>query len=166
MTEEQNNRSRTFTWGNPSETVKAAMSMSGLEFFQALIAGKVPQPAISETLNFYITEAENGRVVFMADLAEYHYNPMGSVHGGVSATLLDSAMACAVQSTLPAGVGSTTIELKINYVRVMTEATGRVRAIGQLIHAGRRLATAEGRLVDDDDKLYAHGTTTCLILQP
>jgi uncharacterized protein (TIGR00369 family) len=115
-------------------------------------------------MNFYLTEVEKGRAVFAGEPAEYHYNPAGAVHGGLAATLIDSATACAVYSVLPAGVFYTTIELHVNFVRPITVQTGRLRCTGQVIHSGRRQATAEARLLDDADKLYAHGTATCLIM--
>ena len=113
-----------------------------------------------------ITEVSEGRVVFTAEPAEYHYNPLGTVHGGIAATLLDSAMGCAVQSMLPHGGGYTTLELKVNYLRPMTSKTGTVYAEGKIIHVGGRTATAEARLMDASGKLYAHGTTTCILLRP
>jgi uncharacterized protein (TIGR00369 family) len=117
-----------------------------------------------ELLGMRIAEVEEGRVVFALDPAEYHYNPMGSVHGGILATLLDSAMGSAVQSLAPAGVGYTTLEFKVNFVRSVTEVTGTVYAEGRIIHRGKRTAIAEGRLVDATGTLYANATTTCLLL--
>jgi uncharacterized protein (TIGR00369 family) len=111
-------------------------------------------------------EIEEGRAVFACEPAEYHYNPLGVVHGGLAATLLDSAMGCAVHSTLPVGVSYTTIEIKVNYLRALTSETGAVRAEGRVIKVGGRVAIAEGRVVDEAGNLYAHGTTTCLILRP
>jgi len=116
-------------------------------------------------MDFQLVELEEGRAVFAVDPAEYHYNPIGVVHGGLAATLLDSAMGCAVHSMLPAGTGYTTLELKVNFIRAMTAETGRVRAEGKLIHLGSRTATAEGRVIDESGKLYAQATTTCLILR-
>ena len=137
--------------------------MTGMQIFEAMMAGELPGPAMAETLDFCIVEAEPGRVVFQGRPLPKHYNPMGTVHGGWFAALLDSAVACAVHTTLPAGVGYTTAELKLNIVRPLTDKTPLVRAEGKLIYAGRRLATAEGRLYDAADKLYAHATTTCFI---
>jgi uncharacterized protein (TIGR00369 family) len=113
-----------------------------------------------------MTEVSEGRVVFAIEPAEYHYNPLGTVHGGVTAILLDSALGCAIQSMLPAETGYTTIELKVNYLRPLTVKTGTVYCEGKIIHVGGRIATAEGRLTDETGKLYAHGTTTCIILRP
>lgn len=137
--------------------------LSGLEIFQRIIAGELPPPPIGETLGFKLAEAEDGRVIFTATPQLRHYNPIGSVHGGFAATLLDSAMSCAVQTKLAAGQGYTTVEMKISYLRPLTHETGPVRSIGETIQVGRRIGIAEGRLVDAGGKLYAHGTTTCLI---
>jgi uncharacterized protein (TIGR00369 family) len=117
-------------------------------------------------LGIWITEVSEGRVVFATEPSEYHYNPLGTVHGGVIATLLDSALGCAVQSMLPAGTSYTTLELKVNYLRPITEKTGTIYAEGKIIHVGGRIATAEARLTDAKGKLYAHATTTCIILRP
>lgn len=159
-------RTRTFTWQDPLPVAEAGRRMSGLDLFRALIAGELSAPPIAQALGFRLAEADTGRVVFTGMPAEYHYNPIGVVHGGLAATLLDSAMGCAVHSTLPAGVGYTTLEIKVNYIRAITVQTGELRAEGTVIHAGSRTATAEGRLTGTDGKLYAHGTTTCLILRP
>jgi uncharacterized protein (TIGR00369 family) len=139
------------------------LGRSGLELFQAMLAGELPSPPITQTLGFSLVEAEAGRVVFQGKPAFAYYNPLGSVHGGWYATLLDSALACAVHSTLPAGRSYTTLELKLNMVRALTEKVPLVRAEGKIIHAGRQVATAEGRLYGPDGTLYAHATTTCLI---
>jgi uncharacterized protein (TIGR00369 family) len=159
-------RSRTITWEDPRPEAEARRQMSGLEFLQSIISGRLPAPPIAATLGFRLAEAIAGRVVFVAQPAEYHYNPIGVVHGGLAATLLDSSMSCAVQSTLPAGVGYTTLELKVNFIRPITLGTGELRSEGTVVHAGSMTATAEGRLVDQAGRLYAHGTTTCIILRP
>ncbi|MFZ5511249.1 MAG: PaaI family thioesterase [Pseudomonadota bacterium] len=137
--------------------------MSGLELLQGVARGEYPAAPMAALLGFRLVEVEAGRAVFQGTPRRDHYNPIGSVHGGYHATLLDSCMGCAVHSTLPAGMGYTTLEIKINYVRALTDATGPVRAEGRIIQPGRRVATAEGRLVDAQGKLYAHGTTTCLV---
>lgn len=137
--------------------------LSGYEFVKRMLEGKFPSAPISKAMQFQLTEVEQGRVVFSAHPSADFYNPLGTVHGGYSTTLLDSCMGCAVHSTLPAGMGYTTLELKINFVRPLTDKTGFVRAEGKVISAGKRVATAEGRLVDANGKLYAHATTTCLI---
>lgn len=136
---------------------------SGLQIFQALLAGEIPPPPMAVTLDFTLLGIEPGFAVFQGQPRFNHYNPMGTVHGGWFATLLDSAMGCAVHSTLPAGKAYTTLELKLNLVRALTEAVPLVRAEGRLVHGGRQVATAEGRLVGADGKLYAHASTSCLI---
>jgi uncharacterized protein (TIGR00369 family) len=157
-------RSRTITWEDPLESLDSAAGMSGLEYLRAIGEGRVPKPPIAELMGFEGIEVEEGRAVFAVKPAEYHYNPIGVVHGGLAATLLDSAMGCAVQSTLPAGTAYTTLEVKVNYVRPMTRETGRVLAEATVVHRGARTAIAEGRIVSEaDGKLLAHATTTCLI---
>lgn len=136
---------------------------SGLEIFEAIFAGELPRPPIGETLDFLPIQIEHGLALFQGRPRLNHYNPLGTVHGGWIATLLDSAVGCAIHSTLPAGKAYTTLELKINFVRPLTHAVSLVRAEGRVIHAGRQVATAEGKLTAADGKLYAHATTTCLI---
>jgi len=138
--------------------------MDGLDALRAMIAGELPPAPIAQTLGFELIEVERGRATFIGEPAEFHYNPIGVVHGGLALTLLDSAMGCAVQSTLEAGVAYTTLEVKANFVRPLTSDTGEVRSTGTVVHAGRTVATAEGRLEGADGKLYAHGTSTLLIL--
>lgn len=164
--DEQQPRTRTITWEDPMPAAELGRTMSGLEHLCAIADGRLPLPPIAKLLGFRLAEAEAGRVVFAALPAEYHYNPIGVVHGGFAATLLDSAMGCAVHSTLPAGTGYTTLEVKVNYVRPLTRETGEVRCEGNVIHVGGRTATAEGRLVDASGRLYAHATTTCLLFRP
>jgi uncharacterized protein (TIGR00369 family) len=139
------------------------MSYDGIGFLKALIAGELPAPPIAETLGFTLVEAEPGRAVFAGTPQYRHYNPIGTVHAGFAATLLDSAVACAVHTTLKQGEAYTTLELKLNLVRAITEETGLVRAEGRVLHRGRTVATAEGYLKDKAGKLYAHATTTCVI---
>jgi uncharacterized protein (TIGR00369 family) len=141
--------------------------VTGLEFLRAIAAGEIPGAPIAELLGFAPVEAEEGRVVFAAVPDQRHYNPIGTVHGGLAATLLDSAMGCAVHSTLPARTGYTTLELKVNFTRPMTSETGRILCEGTVVYRGGRVATAEGRVfAEADGKLLAHGSTTCLILSP
>lgn len=156
---------RIVSWENPRQLAAAARDLSGLEFLQKIVAGELPPPPLASLMNFSIVELREGYAVFAVEPAEYHYNPIGVVHGGLAATLLDSAMGCAIHSTLPAGAGYTTLEIKVNFVRAMTAETGRVRCEAKIIHVGGRTATAEGRVIDEAGKLYAHGTTTCLILR-
>ena len=136
---------------------------SGLELFKAMIAGELPAPPISQTLDFILVEAEHGRVVFQGRPGFAHYNPMGTVHGGWFATLLDSALGCAVASILPPGKAYTTAELKVNIVRPLTDKVPFVRAESRVVHGGGRMATSDARLTGPDGRLYAHGSTTCFI---
>jgi uncharacterized protein (TIGR00369 family) len=159
-------RTLTVSWDDPAAIAEVGRGLSGLEYLRKIIAGELPRPPISALMNFGLVELGEGHAVFAVEPAEYHYNPIGVVHGGLAATLLDSAMGCAVHSMLPAGVGYTTLEIKVNYIRAMTAETGPVRCEGKLIHLGSRTATAEGRILGEDEKLYAHGTTTCLIFRP
>jgi uncharacterized protein (TIGR00369 family) len=156
-------RTLTVSWEDPRALAEAGRGLSGLEYLQKIVAGELPRPPISALMNFGLVELSEGYAVFSVEPAEYHYNPIGVVHGGLAATLLDSAMGCAVHSTLPAGTGYTTLEFKVNFVRPMTAKTGLVRCEAKLIHIGGRTATAEGRIVNGDGKLFAHATTTCLI---
>jgi uncharacterized protein (TIGR00369 family) len=154
-------RARVAAPGLPSrEDLRAR---SGAEFFRAIGNGELPMPHIGETLEFWPVEWEVGRMVFQGTPHIGHYNPIGSVHGGWIAAILDSAVGCAIHSTLPAGTGYTTVELKLNYVRAVTNQTGPLRAEGKVIHVGKQLATAEGRLHDARGKLYAHASTTCMV---
>ena len=141
----------------------ALKSMSGLDLLRELIEGRLPPPPISDLMSFTIISLEKGIVVFGGTPGRQHYNPLGAVHGGYAATLLDSCMGCAVHSTLDAGLGYTTLEIKINYLRGMTDKTGPIRAEGRVLQSGRRAAMAEGRIVDGAGRLLAHGTTTCLV---
>lgn len=138
---------------------------SGLEVMQALLRGEIPHATISATMDFLLLEVDRGRALFQGRPGPQHLNPMGSVHGGWFATLLDSALGCAVHTMLPAGSGYTTAELGVNLVKALTPKVARVRAEGRVIHCGRQLATAEARLVGADGTLYAHATTTCLVFQ-
>jgi uncharacterized protein (TIGR00369 family) len=167
MNDENDNvgRTRTVTWEDPRALAEAARGLTGLEFLRKVVAGELPPPPIGALMNFGVAEVSEGRAVFTAVPAEYHYNPIGVVHGGVAATLLDSAMGCAVHTTLPAGAGYTTLEIKVNYVRPLTSETGEVRCEARVIHVGGRTATAEGKLLDAAGKLYAHATTTCIIFR-
>jgi uncharacterized protein (TIGR00369 family) len=140
-------------------------TMSGLDFVRGLADGTLPLNTIARTLGYDVCEAESGRVVVAAEPSEAHLNPAGTVHGGLAATMLDSCMGLAIQSMLETGVGSTTLEFKISFVRPITPATGLIRAEGQVLNCGRRIGTAEGRLTDRQGRLLAHGTTTCLILR-
>ncbi|GAC1616089.1 MAG: hotdog fold thioesterase [Candidatus Dormibacteraceae bacterium] len=159
-------RTRTLTWEDPRAGARVGAAMAGIDYLRAMAAGEVSPPPIGITMGFEIGAIEEGRVVFEADPAEFHYNPIGVVHGGLALTLCDSAMGCAVHSLLPAGAGYTTLEVKVNFVRPLTTETGRIRCEGVVVHAGRTVATAEARITDAAGKLYAHGTTTCMIFRP
>ena len=139
-------------------------TMSGLQLLTGIIEGTLLAPPIQKTLDFRPVEVARGLITFVGNPKLEYYNPLGSIHGGYTAALLDSCMACAIHSTLEAGYSYATLEIKINYVRAITRETGEVRAEGKVINSGKRIATAEGRLLDSARKLYAHGTTTCLIL--
>jgi uncharacterized protein (TIGR00369 family) len=140
-------------------------AMSGLEFIRGIRDGRFPAPPIAELMGMRLVEADEGRVTFEGTPAFRHYNPLGAVHGGWFGTILDSCMACAVQTRLPAGRGYTTLEYKVSLLRPVTAETGPLRATGTVEHAGRRTATASGRLEGPDGRLYATGTTTCLVME-
>ena len=158
-------RTLTVSWEDPQALAEVGRGLSGMEYLQKIVTGELPRPPISALMNFSLAEIGEGWAVFAVEPAEYHYNPIGVVHGGLAATLLDSAMGCAVHTKLPAGVGYTTLEVKVNYIRAMKAGMGRVRCEAKLIHLGGRTATAEGRILDENGKLYAHGTTTCLVFR-
>jgi uncharacterized protein (TIGR00369 family) len=151
------------TYGTVSAEQKNAMS--GLEFVQGLANGTLPLNTIARTLGYDVTEAAIGRVVIVAEPNDTLLNPAGTVHGGFSATLLDSCMGLAIQSTLAKGVSQTTLEFKISLVRPITTETGTIQAEGVVLSGGRRIGTAEGRITDRNGRLLAHGTTTCLIFE-
>jgi uncharacterized protein (TIGR00369 family) len=158
-------RTLTASWHDPQALAQAGRSMSGIDFLRAIRDGRLPSPPIAELLGFRLVEVEPGHAVFEIVPGEQHYNPIGVVHGGLAMTLLDSAMGCAVQTHMPSGAGYTTLEAKTNLVRAITAGTGKLRAIGKVVHAGSRVATAEARLVDAGGKLYAHATSTCIVLR-
>jgi uncharacterized protein (TIGR00369 family) len=163
--ETQAKRSRTVTWEDPLEVVRAAQGRSGLELLREMFEGRFPVPPIAVTMGFRGVHVEEGKAVFEGEPAEYLYNPIGVVHGGFAMALLDSAMGCAVHSTIAAGERYTTLEVKTNFVRPITVDTGLVRCEGTVIHRGGTVATAEGKLFAvSSGKLLAHGTTTCLIM--
>lgn len=158
-------RTRTVTWADPAEYAWRASSGPGLEILRKVVAKELPPAPMASVLGYELIEAAEGRAVFAVTPAEFHYNPAGHVHGGFAATVLDSAMGCAVYSTVEVGWTYTTIEIKVNYLKPITVATGPLRGIGTLLHRGRRTAMAEGRLEDASGRLLAHATTTCLIWQ-
>ncbi|MCC6213030.1 MAG: PaaI family thioesterase [Burkholderiales bacterium] len=158
------NRSITVTWQDPMQMAQSARAMAGIDFLRGVRDGTVQPAPIQELIGMKLVEVEPGRAVWEVTPGERHYNPIGTVHAGVTATLLDSAMACAVHSSIPLGKGYTTLEFKLNLVSAVTIKSGALRAIGNVVHLGKSTATAEARLVDGAGKLYAHGTTTCIIL--
>jgi uncharacterized protein (TIGR00369 family) len=159
-------RSRTIEWGDPLVSAQAARERSGIEFLQAMIDGEIPQPPIMSTLGARLESVAKGQAVFTMMPSEFHYNPIGSVHGGVYSTLLDSAAACAVHTLLPAGVAYTSLDLSVRFVGRVTVDTGPVRCTGTVTHMGRRTALAEAVLTSHDGKLLATATSNCLILNP
>jgi uncharacterized protein (TIGR00369 family) len=156
-------RSRTFHWTDPAVTAAQLGRRTGLELLQAMTTGELPAPPIMHTLGVDRIEAEDGRVVVALHPQEFHYNPLGTVHGGVLSTLLDTAAACAVHSTLPAGVGYTSLDLTVKFLRPVTIASGELHCTGTVLQRGRRTALAEARLTDTAGKLVAHATSTCLL---
>lgn len=153
---------RTPTYGYVS--LDELKSLPGLEFMSRMVRGELPMPPMCKTCNFWPVEASTGLFAFEGEPGGAHFNPLSTIHGGWAATLLDSAMGCAVHTTLPAGRAYTTLEIKVNYVRAILPNVGRMRCEGRIVHSGSRMATAEGRLTAADGKLYAHGLTTCMIL--
>ena len=150
---------------DPRAVAEQGLQLAGMDYVDAIATGALPAPPISVLMGFRLAEAEPGRAVFEMTPGPEHYNPIGSVHGGIALTLLDSAMGCAVHPTLEQGVGYTPLEVKTNFVRPITADTGHIRCEGIVLHRGSRVATAEGRLTDEAGKLLAHGTTTCLIFE-
>jgi uncharacterized protein (TIGR00369 family) len=152
------------TQTDPDALAARGRQLPGIEYVRQIFSGQLPPPPIAELIGFRGVEFGPGRAVFEMTPGPEHYNPIGTVHGGIALTLLDSAMGCAVHTTLDAGVAYTTLEVKANLVRPISAETGLIRCEGLVVHGGSRVATAEGRLVDAAGKLLAHGTTTCLIL--
>ncbi|GAB2994809.1 PaaI family thioesterase [Mycobacterium bourgelatii] len=159
-------RTRVIEWADPAITASAARSRIGLEFLQAMVDGELPPPPIMQTLGARLESVASGRAVFTLTPAESHYNPIGSVHGGVYATLLDSAAACAVHSMLPAGVGYTSLDLEVRFIGAISVNTGPVTCTGTVKHLGRRTALAEAVLTDGNGKLLASATSNCLLFRP
>lgn len=158
-------RTRTFSWEDPAQTASAGLEMEGLDYVLAIAEGRMPAPPVARMFGFEIAQVERGRVVFAMEPAEWMCNPLGGVHGGVAATILDSCMGCAVHTTLAAGVGYVTTDLQVRYIRAISPTEDRVLAQGTVVHTGRRTATAEGRLITErGGRLLAHATTGCAIL--
>ncbi|MGV9212633.1 PaaI family thioesterase [Micromonospora sp. RB23] len=157
-------RSRTFTWSDPAANAAQVGQRSGLDMLRAMIAGELAAPPVMHLLDMARMEADEGRVVVELTPQEFHYNPLGTVHGGVLSTLLDTAAACAVHTTLPAGVGYTSLDLNVKFLRPVTVASGTLSCVGTVLQRGRRTALAEARLTDAAGRLVAHATSTCLLL--
>ena len=159
-------RERTFSWDDPAAIAAAGAALSGAEFFAAVTAGTIPPPPVMRALDFDGVSFGDGRAAFRLTPREFHYNPLGTVHGGVFATLLDSACGCAVHTMLPAGVFYTSLDLSVKFLRPVTVGTGPITAEGNVVHFGRRTALAEARITDDAGKVYATATSSCLVLRP
>ena len=159
-------RRRSYQWQDPAVPAAAAPALAGLDFLRAIADGTLPAPPVARTLGFDVAAVEPGRVVFKFTPAEYHYNPIGSVHGGVSATMCDSACGCAVHSMLPAGASFTSQDLTVKFLRPVTASAGPLRCEGTVIHLGSRTALAQASLSDAGGRRYAHATSSCLIFRP
>lgn len=157
-------RSFSTTWDDPMIGASVARSMSGIDYLSAIIRGEIPPPPIARFFGMTLIAASEGKATFSVTPAEQHYNPIGSVHGGFYCTLLDSAMGCAIHTMLPKGAGYATIDIHAYLTRQITLSTGELHCHGEIIHVGRRLATAQARLVDMNGKLYGHATSSCMIL--
>ncbi|NAW50328.1 hotdog fold thioesterase [Elizabethkingia argentiflava] len=158
---------RTYTWNNPIETAQKAKSMSGFDFLKATENGEIPPSPLVSTLGFdeYKIDVKKGEVIFYFSPQEYHYNPIGTVHGGVITAVLDAAMGCTVHSLLPLGFAYTTLELKVNFMKAVTQECGKMRAKGSIIHSGKTTALVEADVQDENGKIYAHAVSTCLIMK-
>jgi uncharacterized protein (TIGR00369 family) len=157
-------RERAYTWEDPTRLAATGAEMSGLDYLRAMLQGELPHPPICATVGFRFVELDQGRVVMELETGEHQYNTVGTVHGGIIVTLLDSAAGSAVHTTLPAGVGYTTVSIATSFLRTVRADTGALRAEGRLVKGGRRLAFAEAELTDGDGTLYAHATANCIIL--
>ena len=160
-------RSRTFDWADPHEALAQARSAgTGLDALQAMIDGKIPPPPIAQMMGFTLVEVRHGFAVFECEPAEFHYNPIGAVHGGLACTLLDSALGCAGHTTLPNGVGYTSVDLNVRYLRPITHESGVLRATGRVLKPGRRVIFTEGELTDAAGRVVAAATSSLLVLAP
>ncbi len=158
-------RTHTVTWGDPKISARDSDSISGIDYLRAIKEGRIEPPPAAKLIGYRIVEIETGHAVFTLEPAEYHYNPFATVHGGIASTILDTAMTAAVLSTLPVGLGCSTLEIKVNFIRPITRKTGELRCRAKTIHVGSRMATAEGKLLDSQNKLYAHAVSTCMIFK-
>ena len=161
----ESTRTRTITWQDPMPTAALGAEMAGIDYMRAIVAGEVPPPPIAVLMRLHPIEVAEGSAVFAGEPGEEHYNPIGVVHGGYASTLLDSAMGCAVHTTLPAGSAYTTQTIEVKLVRPLTRDSGTLRCEAEVLHRGRRQATVAARLLSEDGKLLAHGTSTCMILE-
>ena len=159
-------RRRSYQWQDPHVSGAAARTMAGIDFFRAIADGTLPWPPIASTLDFALVSVEPGTAIFEFTPSEFHYNPIGSVHGGVCATICDSACGCAVHSMLPTGASYTSQDLSVKFLRAITASTGPLRCEGTLLHLGSRTALAQASVTDGAGKLYAHATSSCLIFRP
>lgn len=159
-------RTRTVTWSDPSLGITAATTLSGLEYLRAMARGDAPPPPLSLLMGFKLDVIEEGRVTIIVVPEEYHYNPFGVAHGGFAATLFDSSLGCAVQTLLPPAHAAPTLQIQTNFVRPITIASGQLTCTGEVLHLGKKTATAEGKLTDASGRLYAHATGTFLIAGP
>jgi uncharacterized protein (TIGR00369 family) len=163
MTQTQTERTRTYSWSDPAEHASLIGTRTGLELMRALAGGELPAPPVMHLIDMAGMDVEEGSVTVYLDPREFHYNPLGSVHGGVLSTLLDTAAACSVHTTLAAGVGYTSLDLNVKFLRPVTVATGRIKCQGAVLQRGRRTALAEARMTDQQGRLIAHATSSCLI---
>ncbi|HTW83446.1 MAG TPA: PaaI family thioesterase [Candidatus Sulfotelmatobacter sp.] len=161
----QSTRERIVRWDDPAGVVELVRTSAGLDALRRLVAGETPPPPIAQLMNFRLVEVADGYAVFEGEPGEEHYNPIGSVHGGFALTLLDSALGCSIHTMLPAGIGYTTSDVQVRFVRGMTKDTGTVRCEATALHVGRSTAVAEGKLYDRERRLLAVGTTACAILR-
>ena len=165
MTQTRTERSRTFSWSDPAQHAGLVGTRTGLELLQAMASGELPPPPVMHLIGMAGMDVEEGSVTVHLMPQEFHYNPLGSVHGGVLSTLLDTAAACSVHSTLPAGVGYTSQDLNVKFLRPVTVASGRITCRGTVLQRGRRTALAEARMTDEQGRLIAHATSSCLIFE-
>jgi uncharacterized protein (TIGR00369 family) len=158
-------RVHTINWEDPKISVRDATSISGIDYLRSIRDGKTKPPPIAMLVGYRIREVGKGSAVFELEPAEYHYNPFATVHGGIASTLLDSAMTAAILSTLSVGLSCATVEFKVNFIRPITSKTGIVQCKAKMIHVGNRIATAEGRIIDNNEQLYAHAVSTLMIFK-
>lgn len=161
----ESGRKRIHEWSDPLEMAEKAKTMSGFDFLNGIKNGEIPPAPIAETLGFHPLGLEEGKAVFEFEPQEFHYNPIGSVHGGVITTVLDTVMGCSLQSVLPQGVAYTTLELKVNFLKAVTLKDGKMKSTGKIIHLGRTTALVEANLTNEAGKVYAHGVSTCMIFK-